>query len=74
MSGNIVRLKANDGTPVEFIDEVKGAGGLKDCYFSTDRSYVVLFYRSPLDAAGKDRINSIVGRYKDNIFNQAGGA
>lgn len=73
MSGNIVRLKAHDGTPVEFIDEVKGAGGLKDCYFSTDKTYVVLFYRKSLDAAGKDRINSIVSRYKDNIFKQAGG-
>lgn len=74
MSGGIVRLKAHDGTSVEFVDEVKGSGGMKDCYFSPDRSYAVLFYRNPVDAAGKDRLNSIVGRYKDNIFNQAGGA
>ena len=43
MSGNIIRLTAHDGTAVEFIDDVKGAGGLKDCYFSPDRSYAVLF-------------------------------
>lgn len=73
MSGNIIRLTAHDGTAVEFIDDVKGAGGLKDCYFSPDRSYAVLFYRDKVDAAGKDRLQSIVGRYKENIFNQAGG-
>jgi len=33
MSGSIVRLTAHDGTPVEFVDEVKASGGLKDCYF-----------------------------------------
>ena len=74
MSGSIVRLTAHDGTPVEFVDEVKASGGLKDCYFSPDKRYAVLFYRDPIDAAGKERLISIVGRFKDNIFNQAGAA
>ena len=33
---NIVRVTATDGTPLEFYDEVKSSGGMKDCYFSTD--------------------------------------
>lgn len=69
----VVRLRAHDGTAVEFIDEIKGSGGLKDCYFSPDRSYVVLFYRNPVDANGRDRLGNIVGRFRDNIFKQAGG-
>ena len=73
MSKNIVRLQAHDGSPVEFVNEVKGSGGLKDCYFAPDRSYVVLFFRDPVDSNGRDRLRSIVGRYRDGIFSQAGG-
>lgn len=72
-SKNVVRITAHDGTPVEFVEEVKGAGGLKDCYFSPDRSYAVLFFRDPVDANGRDRLKSIVGRYRDGIFSQTGG-
>lgn len=42
---NKVKLKATDGTEVEFIDEMIGAGGMKDVYFSPDKSYVVAFFR-----------------------------
>lgn len=70
---NIVRVTAHDGTPVEFLDEVKGSGGLKDCYFSPDRSYVVLFFRDPVDHGGRERLASIVGRYREGLFKQVGG-
>ncbi len=69
----VIRLTAHDGSTVEFLDEVKGSGGLKDCYFSPDRSYVVLFFRDPVDANGRDRLTNIVGRFRDGIFQQAGG-
>lgn len=68
-----IRVVAHDGTPVEFIDEVKGAGGLKDCYFSPDRKYAVLFFRDALDENGRERLRNIVGRFRDGIFNQVGG-
>ena len=35
-----ITLKASDGSTVEFIDEVKGSGAMKDVYFSPDKSYV----------------------------------
>ena len=39
-----ITLKATDGSTVEFIDEIKAQGGVKDVYFSPDKSYVVAFY------------------------------
>jgi len=69
----IIRISATDGTPVEFIDEIIGAGGMKDVYFSPDKSYVVAFFRDKQDMNAKDRLQNITGRYRDSIFNQAGG-
>ena len=46
---NIVKVTAKDGSIVEFYDEIKAQGGVKDVYFSTDKTYVVAFYRkSPI--------------------------
>lgn len=70
---NTIRLTASDGSPVEFVDEVIAQGGMKDVYFSPDRSYVVAFFRDPQDFNAKDRLENIVGAYRDKIFNQAGG-
>ena len=68
-----VTLKAADGSTVEFIDEIKAQGGVKDVYFSPDKSYVVAFYRTPVNPNDKERINNIVGVYRDKIFNGPGG-
>lgn len=67
-----IRLTTTDGTPVEYVDRIIAQGGMKDVYFSPDRSYVVAFFRDALDANGRDRIRSIVGPYRDGIFGQAG--
>ncbi|MDE7413019.1 MAG: kinase [Muribaculaceae bacterium] len=69
----IVKLKAADGSQVEFVDEVIGSGAMKDVYFSPDKKYVVGFFREPQDANAKDRLQNIVGTYRDRIFNQVGG-
>ena len=69
----ITRTQTLDKRPVEFIDEIIGAGGMKDVYFSPDRSYVVGFFRNRQDFQAKDRLTMIAGRYRDGIFNQAGG-
>ncbi|MGH8591638.1 MAG: helix-hairpin-helix domain-containing protein [Gammaproteobacteria bacterium] len=69
----IIRTQTLDKRPVEFIDEIIGAGGMKDVYFSPDRSYVVGFFRDRQDFQAKDRVTMIAGRYRDGIFNQAGG-
>lgn len=70
---NVVTLTAHDGSVVKFVNEIKGQGGIKDCYFSPDRSYVVLFFRDKVDVNGRDRLTSIVGRYRNDIFGQIGG-
>lgn len=65
---NKVTLKAQDGSIVEFYDEIKAQGGIKDVYFSTDKTYVVQFFRGKIDANNKDRLASIVGQYREKIF------
>jgi serine/threonine protein kinase len=68
-----IKITASDGSPVEFIDEIIGAGGMKDVYFSPDKSYVVAFFRDKQDANAKDRLQNITGTYRDKIFNSEGG-
>ena len=44
---NKVTLTAQDGSAIEFYDEIKAQGGVKDVYFSTDKTYVVAFTARP---------------------------
>ena len=44
----IIKIKAEDGSDVEFYDEIKAQGGIKDVYFSPSKKYVVAFYRKTL--------------------------
>ena len=74
-----ITLTANDGSTVQYVDNGDPMqGGLKDVYFSPDRSYVVAFFRekfSPAEySAQKDRLTTICGKYRDNIFNKEGGS
>ncbi|MDR6340003.1 serine/threonine protein kinase [Filimonas zeae] len=48
-------------------------GGMKDVYFSPDKSYVVAFYRDEQDAVSKERLRKIVTQYYDSFFNREGG-
>jgi serine/threonine protein kinase len=70
---NTVTLTASDGTTVEFVNEVKASGGMKDVYFSPKRDYVVAFFRGAADARTRERVTVITDTYRDRIFNQAGG-
>lgn len=69
----IIKITALDGSPVEFEDKKIGEGGMKDVYFSPDKKYVVAFFRDKQDANSKERLKLICGKYRENIFNQAGG-
>ncbi len=69
----LIKIKAKDGSPVEFIFKDPKQGGVKDVYFAPDRSYVVAFFRKKLDIAGQERIENLVGRYRKGIYEQAGG-
>jgi serine/threonine protein kinase len=70
---SIIHATTIDGEPIEFIDTIIGSGGMKDVYFSPDRSYVVGFFREPQDAQARERLQTITGRFRELIFNQAGG-
>ncbi|MFR1815524.1 hypothetical protein [Dysgonomonas capnocytophagoides] len=73
MSNKTITLKASDGSTVEFVDEIIGSGGMKDVYFSPDKSYVVGFFRDKQDFNAKDRLQTITGIYRERIFSQQGG-
>lgn len=69
----IIRCRSVDGQEIEYVDDIIGSGAMKDVYFAPDKSYVVAFYREPQDTAAKERLQMITGKYRDGIFNQAGG-
>ena len=72
----IIQLRALDGTIVEFENsKIIGKGEMKDVYFSPDKSYVIAFYRSEKLDKEKliDRLDTIVGLYRNSIFNNKGG-
>lgn len=69
----IVRIKAKDGSDIQFVDEISGAGAMKDVYFAPDRSYVVAFFRENQDFNAVERLEKIVGTYRERIFDGPGG-
>ncbi|MDR1576957.1 MAG: kinase [Deltaproteobacteria bacterium] len=69
---SLVSIKAKDGDNVEFVMKDPKRGGVKDVYFSPDRSYVVAFFRKPLDNNGKERLDKLVTTYRQGIFGKQG--
>jgi uncharacterized Zn-finger protein len=71
---SVVKLKSTDGTAIEYdTSKPAGSGGMKDVYFSPDRKYVVGWFRKTLDASSQDRLDTIVGAYRQRILDQPGG-
>jgi len=70
---NIITCVTKDGETVQFVDEIIGSGGMKDVYFSPDKSYVVAFYKKSQIGQARERIDMITGRYRQSIFEQSGG-
>jgi len=73
-----IKIKALDGTAVEFTETLIGQGGMKDVYFSPDKSYVVAFFRDIQQGTAeysttKDRLLKITGVYRERLFTQIGG-
>jgi serine/threonine protein kinase len=68
-----MRATTLDGKRVEWVDTIIGQGGMKDVYFSPDRSYVVGFFRDVQTAASRDRLRTITGTFRERIFDQPGG-
>ena len=68
-----IKLTSASGNQVEYVDDMIGAGGMKDVYFSPDKSYVVAFFRDNIDYQSKERLSNIVGTFRERIINQPGG-
>jgi serine/threonine protein kinase len=65
----------NAGKTYQYVDNGEPMrGGMKDVYFSPDKSYVVAFYRDIQDFNSKERLKNIVTKYFDSFFNREGGA
>ncbi|MDR1084017.1 MAG: kinase [Deltaproteobacteria bacterium] len=74
INGKIVNLKSlSDSFDSQYVSVDPMQGGVKDVYFSPDKSYVVAFFRKELTTAGKERIEKLVSQYRKNIFEQQGG-
>lgn len=73
MAKDIVSCTATDGKKIEFVNEVIGSGAMKNVYFTPDKTRVAAFFRKPLDANAKDRLENITGIYREKIFDSPNG-
>ncbi|MEZ2444843.1 helix-hairpin-helix domain-containing protein [Chitinophaga sp. RCC_12] len=74
MSTKTVNSVINAGKSYQYVDNGEPMrGGMKDVYFSPDKSYVVAFYRDTQDYASKERLRKIVTDYYNSFFNREGG-
>jgi serine/threonine protein kinase len=58
---------------VEFVNKDPVQGGVKDVYFHPQKQYAVAFYRRGLDSSGRERIDRLIGMYRERIFDNIGG-
>ncbi|MBQ6827933.1 MAG: hypothetical protein IJO46_07950, partial [Thermoguttaceae bacterium] len=72
MSEVIREAIAADGSKYQFVDTgaPTAKGGVKDIYFSPDRTVALAFYRHELNDKESLRLHRIVGEYRDQIFFQ----
>ncbi|WP_118975161.1 helix-hairpin-helix domain-containing protein [Taibaiella koreensis] len=64
----------SNGRTYQYVDNGEPMrGGMKDVYFSPDRSYVVAFYREVQDHNARERLVKIVTQYYDSFFKREGG-
>jgi len=69
MSTKTVSSIINAGKTYQFVDNGEPMrGGMKDVFFSPDKSYVVAFYRDPQDFNSKERLKKIVTQYFESFF------
>ncbi len=69
MSTKTVTSIINSNKTYQFVDNGEPMrGGMKDVYFSPDKSYVVAFYRDQQDFNSKERLKKIVTQYFESFF------
>ena len=73
-NGDVVTVKAVSGRTYQYVwKDSPNAGAMKEVYFAPDKSYVVAFFKDPQDANSFDRLQNLVGTYRQGVFNGAGG-
>ena len=69
MSIKTVTSIINAGKTYQYVDNGEPMrGGMKDVYFSPDKSYVVAFFRDSQDINSRERLRKIVTQYYDSFF------
>lgn len=75
MSTKTVSSIITPGKTYQYVDNGEPMrGGMKDVYFSPDKSYVVAIYRDVQDFNSKERLKRIATQYYDSFFNKEGGS
>ncbi|RRD74545.1 helix-hairpin-helix domain-containing protein [Tannerella forsythia] len=75
MNTRTVSSIINPGKTYQYVDNGEPMrGGMKDVFFSPDKSYVVAFYRDSQDFNSRERLKKIVTQYFDSFFNKEGGS
>jgi serine/threonine protein kinase len=69
----ILQARTIDQRMIDYVDEVCASGGMKDMYFTPDKKQAILFFRQEQTLQTLERLQLIVGRYRERIFNQEGG-
>ncbi|MES2133930.1 MAG: kinase [Bacteroidota bacterium] len=74
MSTITVRSVIDTAKSYQYVDNGEPMrGGMKDVYFSPDRSYVVALFRDPQDFNSKERLKKIATTYREAFYNKEGG-
>jgi len=74
MSTKTVTSIISAGKTYQYVDNGEPMrGGMKDVYFSPDKSYVVAIYRDKQDFNSRERLKRIVTTYYDSFFKREGG-
>jgi hypothetical protein len=71
---NTIDMQTLDGEKIAFIDEIRGQGTYKDCYFLDNNQDVILWFRDNIDDTQEQRLKQISKLYRDSILQGAGGA
>ena len=61
-----------DGQRVRFRSEMIGEGGMKEVYFTEDKSSVVCFFKGPSDPHRQSRLESVLGKFNPTLDGTSG--
>lgn len=59
--------KLRDGRTIEFVSSMIGEGGMKQVYFTPDKSSVVCFFKDAADASRVARLEAVLGKYNPTM-------